>query len=423
MPFDFSRDLILRWQDPDPAHVPLLKSAGISAVLPSSGRTAFSEACLAAGIATLSASDVQFLQLSDLGSAKPGTPAATTSGLWPGIRRPPSVEGRGDETASASREPWVDSNAYLVGYLRALYPNRPPVLGYLPDQLGDRAVPFDSLELALIEAWAAGGNYVLAVEKNYREALLRKDAKAMAAWELLGRTARWLRENIALFRQQPPPIVTALVEPGAATAEIGNLLYRRNASPLLVSAAAPPRPDPQARLALVAGNLRQPEPGIAQRILAHAEAGSTLIVAAPPAQQWWRASSMKPVRSETDREFYTLGRGKVVAYRKPVADPSEFALDVIDIITHKRRAVRIWNAPAVVAFATSSPQRGERLLHLVNYGSPIDTDLQARVQGNFTKATLLRPDGAPVALPTAKRGITTEVLVPELKRLGVVVFS
>src|SRR5258708_1212544 len=169
MPLDFARDLILRWQDPEPAHVPLLKSAGISAVLPSGGHAAFSAACSAAGITTLAAADLQLLQLSELDSANAGTPVAATSGLWPGIRRPPTVEGRGDETASASREPWVDSNSYLIGYLRALYPKRPPVLGYLPDKLGDRAVPFDSLELALIEAWAAGGNYVLAVENHYRE--------------------------------------------------------------------------------------------------------------------------------------------------------------------------------------------------------------------------------------------------------------
>src|SRR4051812_9259824 len=60
------------------------------------------------------------------------------TGLWPGIRRPPTVPGRGDETASASREPWVDANGYQVGYLRALHPDKPPVLAYLPDKLGDR---------------------------------------------------------------------------------------------------------------------------------------------------------------------------------------------------------------------------------------------------------------------------------------------
>jgi hypothetical protein len=284
-------------------------------------------------------------------------------------------------------------------------------------------VPFDSLELALIEAWTAGGNYILALEPHYREALLRQDPKAVAAWQQLGRTARWLRENIALFRQSALPIVTALVESGTATAEIANLLYRRNVSPALAPAAAPPAPDPQNRLALVAANVRPPQPDLIARIMKHAEAGTTVIVATPAAQQWWRVPGLKEIRAERDREFYTLGKGQVVAYKRPIADPSEFALDVIDIITHKKRAVRVWNAPAVIALATASPQRGERLLHLINYGSPIDIEVQARIQGHFAKAVLMRPDASTVPLQPAKRGTTTEVQVPELKRLGVIVFS
>jgi hypothetical protein len=50
-------------------------------------------------------------------------------------------------------------------------------------------------------------------------------------------------------------------------------------------------------------------------------------------------------------------------------------------------------------------------------------EVQARVQGHYTKATLLRPDGASIPLAPAKRGSMTEVQVPELRRLGVVVFS
>ena len=353
-----------------------------------------------AGIVPISDAELKNVRLSEL------------PGLWPGIRRPPTVAGRGDETASASREPWVDANGYQVGYLRALYSDRPPVLGYLPDNLGDRVVPYDSLELALIEAWVAGGNYILAVEPRYREALLQKEPKAIAAWEQLGKTARWLKENIALFRQPTLPIVTALVEPGAPTAEIANLLYRRNVSPALA-----PVTSPSAGVALVAANLKPPAPELVKRIMAHADAAGGIVIVAS-GQPWWRVAGLKQVRSEKDREYYALGKGQVVAYRRPIADPSEFALDVIDIITHKRRAVRIWNAPAVIALAT-----GGRLLHLINYGSPIDMDVQARIQGHFTKATLMRPDAAPVSLAPARRGTMTEVQVPALKRLGVVVFG
>jgi hypothetical protein len=128
------------------------------------------------------------------------------------------------------------------------------------------------------------------------------------------------------------------------------------------------------------------------------------------------------VRREEDRDFFSLGKGQLVAYRKPVLDPSEFALDVIDIVTHKQRSIRLWNAPAVIALATDSPNVGERLVHLVNYGRAVDAEIQARVQGHFDSAQLIRPNGEPVSLKPARRGSTTEVFVPELNRLGVLIF-
>lgn len=421
MPIDFSEDVIVRWDDPDPAHVPLLTQAGINTVLLSAPHAAFRDACSAAGMTTAALSELRFVDANGLTAAS-GANVVLTSGLWPGVRRPPSVNGRGDETASASREPWVDANSFWIEYLRALYPQRPALLGYLPE-LGDRGVPFDTLELALLEARAAGGNYILAVEPFYRTALLRQDAKALAAWKQLGITARWLHANSALFRQNCPPAITVLVESGEDTAELANLLYRRNASPALAAASDPPRPDPALRLTLVAANLRPPAPDIAKRILAHAEAGSTVITASAPEQRWWRNSALKPLRVEPDREFFSLGRGQIVAYPEPVSDPSEFALDVIDIVTHKRRPVRLWNAPAVVALVTGSPRAGERLVHLLNYGSPVNSEMQIRVQGLYSRAAMLRPDGSPLPLRAAKRGTMTEVFVPELKRLGVLVFS
>lgn len=388
MPVDLAKDIVIRWENPDSEAKSLFQQAGITPV---------------------SKAEIEALHLPDHGG-----------GLWPGIRRPPNVAGRGDETASASREPWVDANGYKAGWLRALHPEKPAVLHYQPD-LGDRSVPYNTLELALVEAWTAGGNYVLAMEPHYRTALLKKDEKAVTAWQQLGRTVRWLRENITLFRQPSVPIVTAMVDDGAASAEIANLLYRRNASPALIS--APPSPDPQKRLALVAANLKTPPAEAAKQMLAHAEAGATLVTATPAAQQWWKSGDLKPIRTEKDREWFALGKGRVVAYKRPIADPSEFALDVIDIVTHRNRAVRLWNAPSVIALATNSPRPSERLVHLINYGSPVDVDVQVRVQGHFSKATLMRPDGENVTLAAAKRAMMTEVQVPALLRVATIVFG
>ena len=59
----------------------------------------------------------------------------------------------------------------------------------------------------------------------------------------------------------------------------------------------------------------------------------------------------------------------------------------------------------------------------MNYGKPIDSDIQVRAQGQYNRATMLRPDGSPIPLKPAKRGAMTEVFIPELKRLGVLIFS
>jgi hypothetical protein len=113
----------------------------------------------------------------------------------------------------------------------------------------------------------------------------------------------------------------------------------------------------------------------------------------------------------------------VVAYKAPISDPSEFALDVIDVVTQRKRAVRLWNAPAVIAVATDSPRGGGRLVHLVNYGSAIDSEVQLRVQGKYRTATLMRPEGAPVNVPASGRGTMTEVQVPELRRVATLAFE
>jgi hypothetical protein len=314
--------------------------------------------------------------------------------------------------------------------LRALYPDRPALLGYLSDEKAgvkpETILPYDSLESALIEAWVNGGNYLLSLEPRYRARLLRGEAKALAAWRRLGRTARWLVENGRLFGQPTFPAITVLVEANDGLAEITNLLYRQNTSPALAPAANPPAPDPSRVLALVAVGIQAPGAEIRRRILSHAQAGTSLVVDAPGENAWWRDPQLKLVRRQEDREFYSLGRGQMVAYREAISEPYEFALDVIDIVTQKRRAARLWNAPTAIALATSSPpgaNHGRALLHLINYGSRLEGEVLVAVQGSYSRATLLRPEGPARSLPTAKRGTTTEVTLPDLDRVGTLVLE
>ena len=325
---------------------------------------------------------------------------AITRGLWPGTRDTPRKQGDAD-IASASREPWVDANGYLAAFEKALGTN-----ALLAHQHNDesRGVPFDTLELALIEARVNGGNFVLSVEPRYRKALLSSDSKALEAWASLVRTAKWLRANEALFEKPAMPFITALVERSIASSEIANLLYRRGASPRLT--ANVPEPDPRIR-ALVAAGLKTVPPSAFD----HARAGATVVIDTPPPPE------ARVVKTDPDRRVLKLGKGQIVAYNKRIADPSEFALDVIDIVTHRRRAARLWNAPAAIPLATEGG-----LLHIINYANAPTAEIQVRFQGNYTRATMSSPDAPPQELRVFKRAEMTEVFPPAVRRLAVIQF-
>jgi hypothetical protein len=335
-------------------------------------------------------------------------PEAVTRGLWPGVRSGPARTGESD-VVSASREPWVDANGYLAAYARALHPERPAVLAHAHKD-AERAVPFDSLELALVEARVHGANFVLSVEPRYRAALEKGDAAAWAAWRSLAVTAKWLGEHEALFAAPARAGLTAVVEPGMATSEIANLLHRRGGAPLLVSVAALPRADAARCFVLVAAGLK----AVPAAVYAHAAAGTVVVTdggAAAPA-------GSRVVKEEADRVTYGYGRGQVVAYRKRVLDPSEFALDVIDLVGYRRRTARLWNASSAIPHFTEAGA-----LCVVQYGGPLKEEVQARVWGHYGRARLLRPGMAAVDLKVGKRGGMTEVFPVGIRRLGVVVFE
>lgn len=343
-------------------------------------------------------------------------PKRVEDGLWPGVMRSANARRDGDEVASASREPWVNANGFRIHCHRALHPKEPALLDYKPDAKAGlsegQVVGFESYELILAEARANGGNAVLTPDQRCKDAIKAGDAKAVAAWNSLARTAKWLDANAALFGRPAVPVITTVYDGSHETEEFANMLFRRGGSPRVVSMQNLPRPDAARILVVSAAGIQQTPPAL----LDHARAGATVVIDAKPDASW------KKAKPEQDRDFYAVGKGQVLAYREPVLDPSEYALDVIDVATYRRRAARIWNANAAIAIATEGASPNETLLIALNYGSPVDQEVQVRVQGHFSKAALMRPESQPVDLKIYKRGTMTEVFLPTLAVVAAVRF-
>lgn len=423
MRVDLLNQIVLRW-DSDSDCSGLLASGGIDAVWFRAPHDRIAAACRAAGAEVLDPEAISLVDRDQTGPLAPGNFLAVRTGIWPGARAT-TRNADGSVSAGASQRAWIDANGYLVAWANALFPGRAPLLGYLPDSdagiAKGQVIPYDSLELALIDAWAAGGNYLLAPDAAYRDALLCGDPAAIAGWSQLGLTARWLKENGDFFRQPPLSTITVLVERGDACAEIAALMFRHSASPELVSAERMPLPDASRRPIVVAAGIGSPSPSLCKLLLAHANAGSIVIVDGGNASSWWKARGLSAGRQFEDRAFYSLGAGQVLVYKELIVDPGDFALDVLDLAAN-RRPVRLWDASAVIAIASQASARDNLVLRLINYGAPTRGDMMAQVRGSYSSATLLRPDQPPVTLRTCRRGRNTDVLLPGFRRLALVVF-
>jgi hypothetical protein len=424
-PIDLSAEVILRWDRPAPEHAALFAEGGITAVWLARRDERMERACAAAGIRIIGPGAVRLLKPEQLEGVADRSAVVVKEGTWSSASFRPRRE---EIRAGATARPWVEANGFRIGYLHALYPGMRPVLGYQMDAEAGvkpgRAPALSKLELALIEAWASGGNYVLSIAPEHQQALIAGAPEARSTWRALGRTSRWLRANGALFRQPTLPNITMLVESGETTEEIASLMYRQDTSPHLVRSDRLTAEGLRNCRVLVTVGIRPPGAELRARMLAHAEAGATVVTDSYGENAWWRSASCKLARGFEDREFYTLGRGRVVAYKEEIQDPGEFALDVLDL-AGPERAERLWDYGATIALATAAPAGGpgKAILSVVNYGRPMRYDLVAQIHGQFNAATLLRPDANELKLRVARRGPNSEVVLPALNLLAAIVFT
>jgi hypothetical protein len=356
--------------------------------------------------------------------------AVVREGQWPGVRSTPGQRGRDPaEVASASREPWLDANSYWVAYLRALHPGRVALLGYRPDEAAgvkpDRMLPDHSLELGLVEAFAAGGNVVLHPPERFHAALLAGKEETLAAWRRLGQTAAFLKQHAEWFRSPGAASVAVAAGTPEQSGEILNMLYRRNACPVVFSAAATPVLEPGRCRAVAVANVAAPPQEGLRRILAYARTGG-LVMTAPAEEKspaWWSAPEARKTRSDSDRDWFALGKGTLIAYREPVLDPAEFALDVIDAVGVRVRDLRVLGADTVVGLLHRLAGGGLAVT-LINYGARARDEFTVRVEDRYRKAAFHEPGAAaPRPLKAAPRTSGTEVTIERMARLAVVVLE
>jgi len=473
---DPDRDLIAWWPAADEACVHLLHQIGINALITTT--PAAIAACRAAGIAAIAeipaepseqalaaareqgfsaaavsaGSDPKALR--DLVRAENGfvsfvylkaeqvawdvTPAfaVVRSGTWPGIHPLDT------EVASASEGVWIDANSSLAAYLRAVYPQRPAILGYRPDEdagvSANRAVPFESVEIALADAFAAGGSVILSFPEDYKQALLRGDARALEAWQSLRQVAGFLKQQRAGVRGPAWSRTAVIAGSLEQSGEVLNLAYRQSLSPKVLPVDRLPALKPAEIDVIAAVNIPISQDA-ARNLLQFAAGGGCVLTTPPPSgSAWWNVPESRSVRKDKDRDVFAVGLGRVYAYRGAIDDPGEFALDLREAAAEKSGPargpknldIRIWETGIVLGVLRHPPGTTQRgglrriVLVLTNYGSPVGYDFLIGVRGAYRRAAFAQAGEEGFRpLDAMPRPGRVECNLKDFRRIAIVVFE
>jgi len=354
-----------RWDWYDPAAVAYLQEAGITHVL-------VTEKVTPEFVAACEKAKIQAVRV----AAPPGV-ELVTRGKWPGLEPMVQVAPGGEgATTSATGEPWIDSNAWLILYHRAAT-DRPVLLSYDPPKSA-RLRP-GSVELGVAEAAVFGGHFAIKLDERFRQGLATAQPRAAAEWRRVARQLEFAESPY--FRGSPAGNIAVVVAApeGAApknaeldrVGEVMNLLARRNL-PFVVVPRKDASPATLEKFAMV------------------------IAVGQPPLEV----------------------NGPILVERKEVLDPSAFAAEMRKLLG-ERRLYTLTNAETIITYPLRL-EDGRLALHLLNYAIDPVRDIRVRMAGKFSRAQLLAPGGdAPAALPI-KDG---EFAIPELRISAVVVLE
>jgi len=346
--------------------------------------------------------------------------AVLDSGTWPGLHALDTG------TAGASERPWLDANLHLYEYLRAFYPQRLPLLSYHPK---NPSANLYSVETALAEAFAGGGNTILDFPESYRQRIVRADPRALTALRSLGKVAAFAKAQQNLLRISNGSRTAVLSQSLEQAEEILNLAYRNNLAPRAVPVTPHPRWEANHIGIMAAVNLDL-EPQTATCLIQFLQAGGKVLTA--PAtegkpQKWWEAAAPRQLRTQGSSIAYAAGKGEVYVYPEPVSDPAEFALDLMEVaggdnvegVGLRGLDFRVWNTGVVLG--TLYQNAGEKVVLLTSYGSDQDYDLLLSVRGEFATASYEDPfTNGPKALTVMQRPGRVELDLKSVRRLGIV---
>jgi hypothetical protein len=308
---------------------------------------------------------------------------AAHSGVWPGMLSPSEATGWG---AGPTSNPWVLSNGWQIGVLRADGSGRPAWMGHRPKPHRPQPLEFKDYARAVADSGMSGAKWVVAVGDDWRPRLLAGEPEALDDWKKLAEYVRFFEGLNQRWKDfQVLPSVVVVHDPTDQSAfdsfDVLNMLAVRQVPHRVVL-----RPDFKAHAVaahtnVVAFDYAPPDDSERQTLQSFTQGGGTLVTG----PRWYTA------QSEAGTQFPRLvaGAGSIRGFPTAQAvDSDRFSRAIRDIVDKEHGVPRLYNVGSIISLYSVNPETGQALLQMTEYGDYPTENVTVRLPHKIRRASL-----------------------------------
>ena len=286
-----------------------------------------------------------------------------TDNVWPGA----AAGRRDDPTAGPTGVPWLDTNGWYIQLARARTQSAVWVLFDPPGK--GTVVPAQSYPLAVCDAEAAGGRWVISLDDNLRAGLAGKNAAASGAWKSVTDAVAFFERHRDWKSYRSLGVVGVMSDFSGEnydfSGEILNLTARRDIPFRVLWNSGARVPSLAGLKALIWADSAQPGKQLRASMLNFVEQGGILVTGPN-----WGPEGKAGTGGHPRFDVRALGKGRLAVAREALADPYQMVSDTQILLSHSNDVAKLFNGSASGGFHYTGSQDGKRaLLQLLTYAT------------------------------------------------------
>jgi hypothetical protein len=378
----------------EPARLELLKGTGIDSLVMDNS----------AGLEAVRARARQ-MGLRVVNPDSPGDNVRILKGEWPGVR--PQQGGSAGPTGIA----WVDSNGWSVQLCGAMHPD----CAVWVDAAPPRQVFPSSYLLAVADAAAYGGRWIITFDASLAGGLASGNANAQAVWKTIGQANAFFAAKKEWESYRPAGVsgvISDFTGPNEFFSnELLNLLARAGQHTVVLRKDGLTAAGMHGLKAVLYADEKAPTAALRKEILAFVEAGGTLVTT----PVWGEVAGS---RDEHPRFVVAqAGKGRIARSVAAPDDPWQFSNDSVIVVSHRHDLVRFWNSGSAGSSYAVSPDGKRAVVNLLFYANRGPDSASVRVAGPFRRVKASTIDAPEIeGVKTEPQKDAVEVHLPQVSQ-------